>query len=256
MSIVRKPQGFFLPFSDEAAGTTVTTTGTLQKASLLQDPVAGCAVKGLITAFSVAGQSILASDSGVDIEAIAHDAQYEGHRGLGINLAANQIVSVTAALASSSVFRFSLGVDPVDPADVDDVNDLGDGLNWAFGLGSVTVGDADVGQLSAESRRDCLLGMLGLGYTAVATHVIENAYVHSILINNLEMLNGLSTAGVGLSALLHTATDIDGRCLCYPVSANDTVVVKLTNDDATSGDDMTIRGNIFCMDAEAVAEAA
>lgn len=256
MAIVRQPQSFFLPFSDEAAGTTVTTSGTLQQASLLQDPVMSCAVRGLLTAFTVAGQSILASDQGSDIDAWVHNAQYEGHRGIGINLDQNQVVSVTAELASSSVFRFGVGIDPCDPADVDSVNDLGDGLNYAFGLGSVTIGDAETGELSAEARRDCLLGMLGISYTAVATHVIENAFVHSILVNNLELLNGLQTAGLTLSALLHTATDIDGRCLCYPISTNDTVVVKMTNDDATSGDDMTIRGNIFCMDAESVAAAA
>jgi hypothetical protein len=253
---LRPAQSLFLPFDDVAAGTSVSLTATVQQACLLNDLVISCALTGLVTAIAVAGQSLMCSDLGVDLGLFRYDCAAEGHRGIGIALAQQQQVTLTVAPASSAVARASIGIDPVDPSAAINVNDLGDGLNYVFGLGSSgSVAVTSSTTVTANSRRDGVLGPLIGSYLAAASHIIQDATITSFKVNNLELMNGVAGSDVPLQAILPDATDLDGRTLAYPIETNDAVAITYRNDDADAGDVFTARAGIFMMPAAAAIAA-
>lgn len=246
--MLRLAQSYFLGFDDQAAGTTVNLSATVQQACLLNDLVISCAVAGLLTEAKVAGQSIMCSDSGMPFGAFRYDRGLEGHSSFAIALDQQQQVALTLAPASSAVARASIGIDPVNPSDIEDVNTLGDRLNRFFGGGSSgAVAISSTAASTATSRRDCILGPMVVDYTAAASHIIQDATLTSIKVNNLELMNGVSGSDVPLQALAPDATDIDGRTLAYAVQTNTAVVATFRNDDADSGDVYTARWGFFCI---------
>lgn len=248
---LRQGQSFMLGFDDVAAGTAVLLTAKLQQACLLNDLGIDCANPGLVTDVRVAGQSIVCSDSGMPFGAFRNDAGVEGHRGIAIALDQNQEVTINAAPASSAVVRAWIGIDPVSPEKVDDVNNLADRLNFVFGGGSSgAVAISSSATSTAIARRDCVLGPMLVDYTAAGSHIIQDALLTSLKVNNLELMNGIAGSEIPLKALAPDATDVDGRTVAYLVQANTAVVATFRNDDADSGDTFTARWGFFCMPAE------
>ncbi len=248
---LRDAQSFFLGFSDAAAGTSVDLTATAQQACLLNDLGVTCANQGLVTEVKVAGQSIMCSDKGMPFGAFRSDAGVEGHRAIGIAIDQQQTVTINAAPASSSVVRAWIGIDPANPARIDDVNQIGDRLNRFFGGGSSGACAISAStESTATSRRDCVLGPMIVDYLAAANHIIQDATLTSLKINNLELMNGASGSDVPLSALAPDATDIDGRTVAYLVTKNAAVIATFRNDDADSGDTFTARWGFFCLPAD------
>jgi hypothetical protein len=245
---LRQAQSFFLGFDDQAAGTAVTLTATIQQACLLNDLVLSCGVAGLLTECKIAGQSIMCSDSGMPISAFGYDAALEGARSIAIAVDQQQQIVLNVAPLSSAVVRASIGIDPVDPIAVVDVNSLGDRLNRFFGGGSSgTVAITSTATSTATSRRDCVIGPMVASYTPAANHVIQDATLTSLKVNNLELMNGLSGSDVPLETLLKDATDLDGRTVAYAVQTNTAVVATFRNDDADAGDVYTARWGFFCI---------
>lgn len=248
MNISRNAQGLDLGLGRVAATTTGTLTGTLDATVLLQDVIIDSDQDGLIDDIKVSGQSVWCSDKGGDINAFKRDAQVEGHRGLGIALVQNQTVTVDYTLDAAGKIAGSVGTDPVNPEAFVPVNQLGSALDYAGGLGNVSVAGASAGVLSCTVRRPVMLGRLILSPESDAIDIV----VTSVKVNNIELLSG--GGEVPIAAFAHDCTDVDGCVLGYPVETNDTLQISLHNYNVAA---RKVKGTFFVLpDVDPVDQAA
>ncbi len=222
----RNAQGYVFGLGSVRAAAAGTLTGTLQIASLLQDLSLQISVAGgLVTAIRVAGQNILVSNVGCDVNMWAPNCQLEGHRSLGIPLDAQQQVAIDYTLSGAGNASGGIGSDPIAPQQVIPVNSLGPALDYACGLGTVAA-PAGAWTFSATILRPVHLGRMVL--TAA---VADDLTVRSVTVNNIELMSGAAGA-VGECAIevfAHTATDVDGLTLDYFARANDIVTISGNN---------------------------
>lgn len=248
--IQRNAQGLALGLGRSAGAANFALSSTLQVPSLLQDLVLRSTQLGLVTDLRVAGQVLMCSNQGATLQMFAPDSEVEGQRGLGIPLAAQQVVDVAGTLLAAGTISGAIGVDPITPDRVIPVNKLGRALDYLFGLGSSgAVAAATAGSLSATSRRDVMLGRIVLNSDAA-----DVVTVRSIQVNNIELLAGQAgvTDEIGVEYFGGENSDIDGLTLAYPVRDNGNVTITIQNNDAVA---RTTLGGIFVM-PEVAAEPA
>lgn len=239
----RNAQGLTLGLgSDRAATTAKALESALQQASLLQDLQITSTQLGLVDAIRVAGQSLMASDRGANIQMFAPKAHVEGHRGMAIPLAQQQTVSVDITLVANGTVSAGVSLRPIDPTAVIPVNKLGSALNYVFGLGLVNVLAGAGGSLIATARRDCVLGLCVLDASANP----EDVQIRSVTINNVELLAGPDGAAgeFGIECFGFDSTDDDGNVVGYPVRTNDVVNIDFWNYNAAP---VNVYGGIFVL---------
>jgi hypothetical protein len=249
--IQRNAQGLALGLGRSTGAAAFSLTGTLQIPALLQDLVLRASQLGLVTDLRVAGQVLMCSNQGATLDMFRPDAEVEGQRGLGIPLAAQQVVQCDGTLAAAGTIAGGIGVDPITPDRVVPVNMLGRALDYVFGLGSSgAVAAGAAGTLTATSRRDVMLGRIVMNSDGGGDVVT----VRSIQVNNIELLSGQSGATDELPVEYFSGenSDVDGLTLAYPVQDNGNVTVTIQNNDAVA---RTTYGGIFVM-PEVAAEAA
>jgi hypothetical protein len=238
----RNAQGYIFGLGSVRAAAAGTLTGTLQIASLLQDlslqfSVAG----GLVTAIRVAGQNILVSNLGCDINMWAPNCQLEGHRSMGIPLDQQQQVSIDYTLSGAGNASGGIGSDPISPTQVIPVNSLGPALDYAAGLGTVAAAGAAAFVLQATILRPVHLGRMVL-----TASVPDDITVRSVTVNNIELMSG--AAGIvgecAIETWAHTATDVDGLTLDYYARANDIITISCNNYNAGA---QRVDGGIFIL---------
>lgn len=244
MAIFRTAQGLAVGLGRNAAAASGNLTGTLQVPGLLQDVLIRFPLTslGLVSAFTVSGQSVMCSNLGFDLAGLHPEAFVEGQRSLGIPLDANQVVSVDYSVAPNAIVGGSVNLDPIEKQDVIPVNQLGSQLDFLFGLGaSGAIAAGGDGSLSATARRQVMLGRFGLTPSAA-----DMLTVRSVSVNNIELLAGQSgaTDEIPVECFGWFATDQDGNTLGYPVTVNGSVVVSIHNYDAAP---QSVNGGIFVM---------
>ena len=236
----RNAQGYIFGLGTQRAVAAPALVGTLQVASLLQDLTLQTNQPGRVTTIQIAGQNILVSNQGCDINMWAPNCQMEGHRAMGIPLDQSQQVSVQSVLAGAGNTTASIGTDPIRAEQVIPVNDLGPALDYACGLGTLAAAPLQW-QLQATILRPCWLGRMVL--TAA---VPDDLTIRSVTVNNIELLSGAAgVAGeIPIEAFAHTATDVDGLTMAYFARANDIVTITGWNYNAGP---QRVDGGIFIL---------
>lgn len=235
MRIHRNAQGLTLGLPRAAGAAAGTLTTTLQSSALLQDLHLNASQLGLVDAIRVAGQNVMCSDKGMDIQGFSSiNVNPEGHRGIGIPLASQQTVAVDYTLAAAGTIAGGVNVEPIDPALLAPVNTLGQALNYCAGFGSIAAGAGATTAMVVTMRRQVMLGLFGL--TASANSI--DLTVRSISINNVELNAGAAgQAGeVGFDVYSWRSDDTDGNTIGYQTRVNDQITIQIHNYNAAAID--------------------
>jgi len=151
MSVQRNAQAFYLSSTLQTANVAPFTISATSALNLLLDSFYINATTetpdraALITAMSLSGQSLFASDKGFPLVGFLAENSYaiEGINALGLTIATNQVFSITCdhlfntPLGVINPCGFSISTEPTDI--VVSPNESGSLLNYVFGLGRVTV---------------------------------------------------------------------------------------------------------------------
>jgi hypothetical protein len=257
MSIQRNAQSFYLTSNLQTAIVgpgvpfTITSTSAL---NLLMDslyfqcggfaPVDAGTI--LITALSLSGQSLMASNQGMPFSAFLPNNNYaiEGINSLSLTIATSQVFSATvsgpmgAPYGVTNPVGFAISTAPTDI--VVSPNDSGGLLSYAFGMGSVAVPAGGQATLQATCLRDdVFLGRLVMDTDSLRAGVginNEALQVISILVNGIELLSSVTPANAPLllSQLTPTSNDKTGLQANYRVALNSIVTITIQNTDVAN----------------------
>jgi hypothetical protein len=257
MAIQRNAQSFYLTSNLQTAPVAAAVPFTLTSTSaldLLMDslyfqcggfaPVdAGTA---LVTALSLSGQSLMASNQGMPFSAFLPNNNYaiEGINALSLTIATSQVFSATinggfaAAFGATNPVGFAISTEPTDI--VVSPNDSGGLLSYVFGMGSVAVPAGGQATLQATCLRDdVFLGRLVMDTDSLRAGVginQEALQITSILVNGIELLSSVTPANAPLllSQLTPSSNDKTGLQANYRVALNSQVIITIRNQDAAN----------------------
>ena len=269
MSIQRNAQAFYLSSTLQtanpaAAAFTLTATSALDllldslyiNFGSLQVDDRGTA---LVTAMSISGQSIFASNQGMPFSAFLPSNNYavEGINSLSLTIATNQVFSVTmqagaagfaAAPSPTNPIGFAISTEPTDI--VVSPNDSGELLNYCFGMGSVNVPAGGNATLQATCLRDnVFLGRLIMDTDSLrAPGAIprEALQITSILVDGIELLSAQTPQATPLllSQLTPDSNDKTGLQANYFVKQNSQVLITVQNTDGANAHNVC--GGFYC----------
>jgi len=255
MSVQRNAQAFYLSSTLQTANVAPFTISATSALNLLLDSFYINATTetpdraALITAMSLSGQSLFASDKGFPLVGFLAENSYaiEGINALGLTIATNQVFSITCdhlfntPLGVINPCGFSISTEPTDI--VVSPNESGSLLNYVFGLGRVTV--PALGEATFEGvslRDDVFLGRLVMDCTDVNKGKIQ---VISIKVDGIELLSAQtpSNSPTLLHQFLPSSNDKTGLQLNYVVKQNSRVSITVKNVDAINID---AAAGIYC----------
>ena len=203
---------------------------------------------GQITAITVQGASILASNQPCDIRGF-HTSLQMDENFVGVPLVQNGVIQfqwaglAAAAAVSGAVYADPWTTDLGEPPSPDESGPSS--LNYAFGMGSVVIGAGATVNLQATALRACVLGRLFLSAYDVGgnTYALERScQVQQILINQTEQLSSQVNASVPLSTFALDALSSMANLNQF-VPMNGTVTIAVTNNSAGP---LTVSGHFFC----------
>tara|TARA_R100000773_G_scaffold44641_1_gene46809 strand:+ start:5851 stop:6660 length:810 start_codon:yes stop_codon:yes gene_type:complete len=265
MSIQRNAQAFYLSSTLQTANVSPFTISATSALDLLMDGLYfQCggfseADKGsvLVTALSVSGQSILASNQGFPFSAFipSNNFAIEGLNSLSLTIATNQVFSatVTGAFANpigpQNPVGFAISTEPTDIV-VSPNDSTGGLLNYIYGLGSVTIPAGGQATLTGTCLRDdVFLGRLIMDCDSLRAGVAEAQeclQITSILANGIELLSAVTpaTAPLLLSQLNPQSNDKTGLQLNYILSLNSQLSITIQN--VSAANNHTVCAGVFC----------
>lgn len=254
MSIQRNAQSFYLTSNLQtvpvAAGVPFTLTSTSALDLLMDSLYFQCGGfapidRGtiLVTALSLSGQSLMASNQGMPFSAFLPNNNYaiEGINALSLTIATSQVFSATinsgmvAAFGATNPCGFAISTEPTQI--VVSPNDSGGLLSYIFGMGSVAVPAGGQATLQATCLRDdVFLGRLVMDTDSLRAGVLINneaLQITSILVNGIELLSSVTPANAPLllSQLTPTSNDKTGLQANYRVALNSQVIITISNQD-------------------------
>ena len=253
----RTSQSFVLGFGQSPAPAAVGGTLTAQAARNLvlgrlniSPNLPVDQIDGSITALSVQGASILASNQNCSLRGFHTNLQMDENF-IGVPLIQNGVASLTfanqtvASLVSAGIYADPWSDALGEPPSPDESGPSS--LNYAFGMGNAVLA-APAGStitLQATALRACVLGRLYLGAYNVAgtTYGFESGcIVTSIQINSTEQLGSAVGAGVPLSAFslgaLSSMANLNQFC-----PMNGTVSITIINNSANA---LNVDGHFYC----------
>jgi len=246
--ITRQAQAFYLGSAQHVAGVNFLLQGTAQIPLLLEDVILTSLTGfGAVNTITLAGQSLMASDQAMPIQAFQPLAQLEGYRSLSLPINTNQRYEMGGILNAAVPLGMQVSTSPIAPQQYRPTSELGGALNYCFGVSGTTVGNlAAAGNtvFTATCLRDCLLGRLVIvnGNAAAATD--DQINITSILVEGIELLSGQAGVDVlNIGAVSSACTDLSGLQLNYPISANGQVRITVNNTGGLG--DLGI--GIFCL---------
>ena len=263
MSIQRNAQAFYLSSNLQVANVTPFTITSTSALDLLMDGLYfSCggfqdADRGtvLVSALSVSGQSIMASNQGMPFSAFlpSNNFAFEGINSLSLTIATSQVFSATVTgafatpLAATNPVGFAISTEPTQI--VVGPNESGNLINYCYGLGSTgIIAPGATATLTATCLRDdVFLGRLVMDTDSLAAPADfrECLQVTSILANGIELLSSVTPANAPLllSQLTPDANDKTGLQLNYRLSLNSQFSVTVIN---TGANNAIVSGGIFC----------
>lgn len=256
MSVQRQAQAFYLSSELQTANTKPFTISATSALDLLLDSFyCNCTVEtqdkaALVTAMTISGQSLFASDKGFPLVGFLSDNNFaiEGINALGLTIATNQVFSITVdhtfntALAPANPFGFSISTAPTDVTV--SPNESGSLLNYVYGLGVVEVAAAGESTLEGVSLRDdVFLGRLIMDCNNANKGLIQ---ITSIKVDGIELLSAQTPAIA--PTLLHqfipSSNDKSGLQLNYLVRQNSRVSITVKNVDPANP--IKVAAGIYC----------
>jgi len=256
MAVQRQAQAFYLSSELQTAPVAPFTISATSALDLLLDSFyVNCTVEtpdraALITAMTISGQSLLASDKGFPLVGFLSDNNYavEGINALGLTIATNQVFSITCdhafgtPLAVTNPFGFSISTEPTDV--VVSPNDSGSLLNYVYGLGRAAV--APLGEATLEGvslRDDVFLGRLIMDCDNQNKGLIQ---ITSIKVDGIELLSAQTPANTPtlIKQFTPESNDKTGLQLNYVVKQNSRVSITVKNVDAAVA--ISVAAGIYC----------
>ena len=210
----------------------------------------------LVTALSLSGQSLFASNQGMPFSAFlpANNYAIEGVNAMGLTIATSQVVSATVsgnfntAIAVTNPVGFAISTAPTEI--VISPNESGSLLSYIYGLGSVLVPAGGQAVLTGTCLRDdVFLGRLVMDTDSLRAAVVANQeclQITSILVNGIELLSSVTPANAPLllSQLTPSSNDKSGLQLNYSVGLNAQVSVTVLNVDPVNAHNVC--GGFYC----------
>ena len=256
MSVQRQAQAFYLSSELQTANVAPFTISATSALDLLLDSFYINATTetqdkaALITAMTISGQSLFASDKGFPLVGFLSENNYaiEGINALGLTIATNQVFSITCdhqfntPLAVANPCGFSISTEPTDV--VVSPNESGSLLNYVFGLGRVTVPFGGEATLEGVSLRDdVFLGRLIMDCANANKGLIQ---VISVKVDGIELLSAQtpSNSPTLLHQFLPSSNDKTGLQLNYVVKQNSRVSITVKNVDGAINID--VAAGIYC----------
>lgn len=251
--ITRQAQAYYLGSAQHLAGAGVNflLQGTAQIPLLLEDVILTSQLGfGSVNTITLAGQSMMASDQGMPVQAFQPLAQLEGYRSLSVPINTNQRYEMGGTLTVAQNIGMQVSTSPIAPQQYRPTSELGGALNYCFGVVGTAAANlpaAATTVFTATCLRDCLLGRLVIVNAAGAVVPDDDINCSSILVEGIELLSGQGGVDVvNIGALSAACTDLSGLQLNYPISANGQVRITLVNANAAAG---SIGIGIFCLPA-------
>jgi hypothetical protein len=251
MAISRQAQAFYLGSAQHLAGAGVdfNLSGTAQIPLLLEDLIVSSVATGAIDTITLAGQSMMASDSSAPIGMFAADAQLEGFRSVSCPIGTNQKFELGGKMnAPAANIGMAVSTSPIAPQQYVPTSQLGGALNYVFGVeGSGAVAAAGNTTFTATCLRDCLLGRIVVVNQDGAAVPDDDLNITSILCEGIELLSGQSGVDVvNIGVLSAKCTDLSGLQLNYPITANGQLRITINNANAAAA---TVGIGVFCLPA-------
>jgi len=251
--ITRQAQAFYLGSTQHlaGAGANFLLQGTAQIPLLLEDVILTCQTSfGSVNTITLAGQSLMASDQGMPVQAFQPLAQLEGFRSVSCPINTNQRFEIGGTMLAGANIGMAVSTSPIAPQQYRPTSELGGALNYCFGVAGTVVNNvaaAATTTFTATCLRDCLLGRLVIVNGNAAAVPDDDLNISSILIEGIEVLSGQGGVDVvNVGALSAACTDLSGLQLNYPISANGQVRITVQNANAAAG---TLGIGIFCLPA-------
>jgi|TARA_R110000824_G_scaffold239327_1_gene428042 hypothetical protein len=253
--ITRQAQAYYLGSAQHLAGVGINflMQGTAQIPLLLEDVIlTSQAGFGSVNTITLAGQSMMASDQGMPVQAFQPLAQLEGFRSVSCPINTNQRFEMGGTLVAAADLGMQVSTSPIAPQQYRPTSELGGALNYCFGVAGTTAGNLVAGPgvtttFVATCLRDCLLGRLVIVNGNAAAVPDDNINITSILVEGIELLSGQQGVDVvNIGAISAACTDLSGLQLNYPISANGQVRITVNNLNAAAG---TLGLGIFCLPA-------
>lgn len=257
MSVQRQAQAFYLSSELQTAAVKPFTISATSALDLLLDSFyCNCTVEtqdraALVTAMTISGQSLFASDKGFPLVGFLSDNNFaiEGINALGLTIATNQVFSITVdhlfntALGVTNPFGFSISTAPTDITI--SPNESGSLLNFVYGLGAVDVaGGAEATLEGVCLRDDVFLGRLIMDVDNANKGLIQ---ITSIKVDGIELLSAQtpSISPTLIHQFLPSSNDKSGLQLNYLVKQNSRVSVSVKNVDVPANTAKVAAG-IYC----------
>ena len=248
--ITRQAQAFYLGSAQHlgGAGAGFKLSGTSQIPLLLEDVILSSVAFGSVDTCTLAGQSLMASDSGMPIQAFAADAQLEGFRSVSCPIGTNQKFEMSGVMNAASNIGMAVSTSPIAPQQFRPTSQLGGALNYLFGVqGSGAAGAAGDTVFTATCLRDCVLGRLVIVNQNAAGVPDADLNIKSILVEGIELLSGeqgVDVVNVGVAS--PKCTDLSGLQLNYPITSNGQLRITIANANAGAA---TLGIGVFCLPA-------
>jgi len=256
MSVQRNAQAFYLSSELQTVAVAPFTISATSALNLILDSFYINATvetpdrTALITAMSLSGQSLFASDKGFPLVGFLPSNNYaiEGINALGLTIATNQVFSITCdhlfttPLSVTNPCGFSISTEPTDI--VVSPNESGSLLNYVFGLGRVVVPFGGEATLEAVSLRDdVFLGRLVMDCGDANKGKIQ---ITSIKVDGIELLSAQTPTQTPtlISQFTPDSNDKNGLQLNYVVRQNSRVSITVKNVDGALN--IPVVGGIFC----------
>ncbi len=260
MATQKNAQAFILGSGSKTTGTSVTLSCTSALPLILDDMTIGFNHNeyrvSTISSLTLSGQSLLASNKDMPLVCFRPEAKVDDQRNIGLTIDTNQVFSATVevskggGLTANYPIALQVSTSPTDVV-ISPNNAPAGLLNYAFGMGKVTVNGSSTATLEATSLRDGVyLGRLiaDYGFADGAASTDSNLItVRSILVDGIELLSsqqsGTADGAISLEALLDTASDKLGNSADYLIGQNSIVKIVLHNASVTNCD---VAMGFFC----------
>lgn len=251
--IGRNAQSFYLGSKPHrtADGAAFKLGGTAQINLLLEDLILTQegACFGAVESITLAGQSLMTSDSDAPIGMWASNAQLEGFRSVSCPIGVNQKFEVSGTMNAAANLNMAVSTSPITAAEYVPTSQLGSALNYVFGVtGKGTATKAASTTFQATCLRSTVLGRIVIVNQDTANVTNDDLFITSIKCEGIELLSGeAGNDSIGVDALTSLATDLNGLQLAYPIQSNG--IFQITVENKNAANDATIGIGIYCLPA-------
>lgn len=267
MAVQPNAQAFYLG-SNQATNGTDGLSATAALPLLIDDVIFPCDIdssrilgsdwsSGTIDTLRIAGQSVMASNKSMPLAAFAaqNASRLEAVRSLGLTIDTNQSFTATytapagLTVTNAQPIAMALSTSPTDVVISPNNSPVGL-LNFAFGLGTATIGEGASATFEATSLRDAVfLGAMVGDYsweTATVNKSPTQLAISSIEVDGIELLSNSNPTNEPLNfqAILAAAADSSGLEANYLLSQNSICRVTVVNNHASK--DCTVALGFFC----------